>query len=179
MSKNKHINFVELALKTIVVHTITYFFVGVPLFFIFNYSEGFIAPELVCWMRPTDDPLVMAGLLFQPIRGLIFALAFFPVREILFGKKRGWLIMWWLLVALGILATFGPAPGSIEGMVYTILPLSMTTYLEVMLQSFALSSILYLWVNNPHKRWLAWIMSVPFVLVMLATVMGLVSNGLS
>jgi hypothetical protein len=179
MSKNKQIGFVALALKTIVVHTITYFFVGVPLFFIFNYSEGFIAPELACWMRPTDDPLVMAGLLFQPIRGLIFALAFFPVREILFGKKRGWLIMWWLLVALGILSTFGPAPGSIEGMVYTILPLSIMTYLEVMLQSFALSSILYLWVNNPNKRWLTWIMSTPFVLVMLATVMGLLSNGLS
>ena len=179
MSKNIQIGFVGLALKTIVVHTITYFFVGVPLFFIFNYSEGFMAPELACWMRPTDDPLVRAGLLFQPIRGLIFALAFFPIREILFGKKNGWLIMWWLLVALGILSTFGPAPGSIEGMVYTILPLSISTYLEVTLQSLALSVILFLWINNPSKKWLTWVLSILFVLIVLATVMGLFSSNIS
>ena len=179
MSKNIQISFVGLVLKTIVVHTITYFFVGVPLFFIFNYSEGFTVPELACWMRPTDDPLVRAGLLFQPIRGLIFALAFFPIREILFGKKNGWLIMWWLLVSLGILSTFGPAPGSIEGMVYTILPLSITTYLEVTLQSFALSGILFLWVNNSNKRWLTWVLSVLFVLLLIATIMGLFSSNIA
>jgi hypothetical protein len=179
MWKNNQLGIIELVLKTIVVHTTTYFFVGVPLFFIFNYSEGFIAPELACWMRPTDDPLVRAGLLFQPIRGLIFALAFFPIREILFGKKNGWLIMWWLLSALGILSTFGPAPGSIEGIVYTILPLSISTYLEVTLQSFALSGILFLWINNSNKRWLTWIMSTIFVLLLLATVMGIFSSNIT
>ena len=178
MSKNIQIGFVALALKTIVVHTVTYFVVGLPLFLIFNYSEGFMAPELVCWMRPTDDPLVRAGLLFQPIRGLIFALAFFPIREILFGKKNGWLIMWWLLVGLGILSTFGPAPGSIEGMVYTILPLSISTYLEVTLQSLALSGILFFWVNNPDKRWLSWVLGILFVLLLLLTMMGLFTSNL-
>ena len=179
MSKNNQLGIIELALKTIVVHTTSYFFVGVPLFFIFHYSEGFLAPELACWMRPTDDPLVKAGLLFQPIRGLIFALAFFPIREILFGKKNGWLIMWWLLGALGILSTFGPAPGSIEGMVYTILPLSISTYLEVTLQSFALSGIMFLWINNSNKRWLTWVMSTLFVLLLLATVMGIFSSNIT
>jgi len=178
MSKNIEIGFVGLALKTIVVHTVTYFLVGVPLFLIFNYSEGFMAPELACWMRPTDDPLVRAGLLFQPIRGLIFALAFFPIREILFGKKNGWLILWWLLVALGILSTFGPAPGSIEAMVYTILPLSISTYLEVTLQSLALSGILYFWVNHPEKKWLTWVLGILFVLLLLATTMGLFTGNI-
>ena len=84
-------------------------------------------------MRPTTDPMVMAGPLFQPIRGLVFALVFYPLREILFTKKNGWLIMWWILVALGILSTFGPAPGSIEGMIYTVIPLrsQLTGWLEV------------------------------------------------
>jgi hypothetical protein len=179
MATNNQLGIVELALKTIVVHTVTYFFIGVPLFFLFNYSEGFTAPELACWMRPTDDPLVRAGLLFQPIRGLVFALAFFPIREILFGKKNGWLIMWWLLIALGILSTFGPSPGSIEGLVYTILPLSISTYLEVTLQSFSLSVILFLWINNSNKKWLTWILSILFVLISLATVMGLFSSNIS
>ena len=107
-------SFAGLALKAIVAHTLTYVFVGIPVFLIFNYTESFRAPEMACWMRPTNDPVIMAGPLVQPIRGFIFALAFFPIREILFGKKNGWLITWWLLVALGILSTFGPAPGSIE-----------------------------------------------------------------
>jgi hypothetical protein len=179
MLKEKQLGIVELALKTIVVHTTTYFVIGVPLFLLFNYSEGFTAPELACWMRPTNDPLVSAGLLFQPIRGLIFALAFFPIREKLFGTKNGWLIIWWLLVALGILSTFGPAPGSVEGMVYTILPLSISTYLEVVLQSLSLSGILFLWVNNSNKRWLTWVLSVFFVLILLAVVFGLFTNNIA
>lgn len=179
MSHRKPPGFVELALKTIMVHTTTYLFVGAPMFFIFNYSDSFRAPELACWMRPTTDPLVMAGLLFQPIRGLIFALAFFPVREVLFCKKNGGLIIWWLLVALGILSTFGPAPGSIEGMVYTILPISITTYLEVVLQSFSLSSLLFYWINHPNKRWLNWVMGVVFALVMFLTILGLISRNIS
>ena len=32
---------------------------------------------------------VMAGPLFQPIRGVIFALAFYPLRSVLFAEKRG------------------------------------------------------------------------------------------
>jgi len=31
--------------------------------------------------------------------------------------------MWLTLVVLGILGTFGPAPGSLEGMFFTIFPL--------------------------------------------------------
>ena len=179
MSKYNRLGIVELSLKTIVVHTTTYFVIGVPLFLLFNYSEGFTAPELACWMRPTDDPLVRAGLLFQPIRGLIFALAFFPIREKLFGTKNGWLMMWWLLLALGVLSTFGPAPGSVEGMVYTILPLSVSTYLEVVLQSLSLSEILFLWVYSSNKRWLTWVLSVFFVLILLAVVFGLFTNKIS
>ncbi|MBI5029770.1 MAG: hypothetical protein HZB51_04530 [Chloroflexi bacterium] len=168
--------FVGLALKAIVAHTITYVFVGIPVFLIFNYTESFRSPEMACWMRPTNDPVIMAGPLVQPIRGFIFALAFFPIREILFGKKNGWLITWWLLVALGILSTFGPAPGSIEGMVYTILPVSMATYLEIVLQSFSFSILLFYWITNPDKKWLGWLMGVVFAILMLLIVIGLVTT---
>jgi hypothetical protein len=175
MSHRNQPGFVELGLKTVIVHTITYMLVGATAFFVFDYAEAFAAPELACWMRQTDDPLVMAGPLFQPIRGLIFALAFFPLRETLFAKKNGWLITWWLLIALGILSTFGPAPGSVEGMIYTILPLSITTYPEVVVQAFLLSAVLYYWINNPHKRWLNWVLGLVFVILMLLTILGLIT----
>jgi hypothetical protein len=161
--------------RTIVVHTITYFLTGFLAFTLLGYAEAFAAPWMECWMRQTDDPLVMAALLFQPIRGLIFALAFYPLREILFRRKHGWLIMWWLLVALGILSTFGPAPGSVEGMLFTVIPIpqQLMGWLEVVPQALLLSVILFYWVNHSEKRWLNWLMGVIFVVLLSFPVLGL------
>lgn len=167
--------FLALAAKTIVAHSVTYFFMGILASTFLNYAERFARPEMACWMRQLDDPLIMAGPLFQPIRGLIFALAFFPLREILFGKKNGWLIMGVTLVALGILSTFGPPPGSIEGMIYTRIPIldQLTGWLEVVPQALLFSVILFYWVNHPEKKWLNWVMGVFFFLVNLMLVAGL------
>ena len=147
-------------------------------FLFLNYSESFAVPAMACWLRQTNDPMVAAGPLIQPIRGIIFGLAFFPKREVLFGKKYGWLITWWLLIALGILSTFGPAPGSVEGLLYTILPVSYKTYLEIGLQSFLLSGLLYFWVNNPEKKWLTWVLGILFGLTIFLSVMGLITSGM-
>ena len=166
--------FLSLAARTIVVHTITYFLMGLLASTLLGYEESFARPWMACWMRQTNDPMVMAGPLFAPLRGVIFALAFYPLRETLFGRKNGWLIMWWLLVALGILSTFGPAPGSIEGMVYTIIPISqqLTGWLEVIPQALLLSVILFYWVNHP-KRWLNWLLGAIFVVMLVLPALGL------
>jgi hypothetical protein len=153
--------------KTIVVHTVTYFVVGVLAYTLGNYERAFSEPPLSYFMRPTSDPVVRAGVLFQPIRGVIFALAFYPLRSVLFAK-RGWLVLWWLLLALGVFSTFGPAPGSVEGMVYTVIPpVSQVMGLgEVVCQSLALSAILCYWVTYPGKRWLTWTLGIAFLIVM-------------
>jgi hypothetical protein len=177
--EKERLGILPLTLKTIVVHTITYFLVGIIAFNLFDYAEGFTIPELACWMRPTNEPIVTAGVLFQPIRGIIFALVFFPLQEILFNRKYGWLITFWLLFGLGILNTFGPAPGSIEGMVYTILPLSITTYLETTVQSFLLAGLLYYWINHPEKKWLSWVFGIIFGVVILLPIMGLLFGNIS
>lgn len=172
---NNQPGFLALAAKTIVAHSVTYFFMGILASTFLNYAERFARPEMACWMRQLDDPLIMAGPLLQPIRGLIFALAFYPLREILFGRKSGWLMMWWLLVALGILSTFGPPPGSIEGMIYTRIPIldQLVGWLEVVPQALLLSGILFYWVNHPEKKWLNWVMGVFFFVVNLMLVAGL------
>jgi hypothetical protein len=177
MSNNQP-SFMTLAVKTIVVHTVTYFFMGFLASTFLNYAERFARPEMACWMRQLDDPLIMAGPLLQPIRGLIFALAFFPLREILFGKKNGWLIMWWILVALGILSTFGPAPASVEGMLYTVIPISdqLAGWLEVVPQALLLSVTLFYWVNHAQKKWLNWVMGVVFFLVLVMSIAGLLTR---
>ena len=172
---NPQPRFWGLAARTIVAHTITYVFMGVLAATFLDYKAAFARPELACWMRQLDDRWVMAGPLFQPIRGLIFALVLYPLRESLFGKKNGWLLMWWMLVALGILSTFGPAPGSVEGMLYTRLPVlgQMRGWLEIVPQALLFSALLCYWVNRPEKKWLNWTLGVVFVLLMAMLVTGL------
>jgi len=140
-----------------------------------NYEEEYALPWMVCWIRQFGDPIITAGPLFQPVRGLVFALALYPLREVLFGEKNGWLVMWWLLVALGILSTFGPATGSIEGMIYTVIPIAsqLRGWLEVVPQALLFSAGLYYWVNHPEKRWLDWVMGIVFVIAVLLPVLGL------
>jgi len=176
MDVDNPISFPGLASRTIVAHTISYGLVGSLAFTFLNYPEEFARPELACWMRQTSDPVVMAGLLFQPIRGLVFALVFYPLRELLFTGKHGWLLMWWTLVGLGILSTFGPAPGSIEGMVFTTIPIrsQLTGWLEIVPQALLFSGILCYWVGHPKKRWLNWTLSSVLVLFLFLVVLGLV-----
>ena len=179
--KDNQITLIGLTLKAIAAHTITYFLIGFLAFTIFDYASQFAQTEVQTWMRQTDDPVVALGPALQPIRGIIFALAFYPLREVLFKRKNGWLITWWLLIALGILSTFGPTPGSVEGMIY-LAPSSSRFFsgglLEILTQSFLFSALLYYWVNHPDKRWLNWLLGTLFVLVVFMSLMGyLVASG--
>jgi hypothetical protein len=172
---NNQPTFWGVTLRTIIVHTVTYFLIGLLALFFFDYSTQYAETSLRLLMRPTTHPLVIAGPLFQPIRGFLFGIAFYLLSEVLFGKKNGWLIMWVVLVIIGILSPFGPAPGSVEGLIFTVLPLSshLMGQLEVYLQSLLLSIVLYYWVNHPEKKWLNWVLGVAFFLAMLFPTLGL------
>ena len=76
--------------------------------------------------------------------------------------------MGWLLIGLGILGTFAAAPGSMEGLIYTTTPVWMQFrgWIEIMSQALLLSALLCYWVNNPGKKWLTWLLSIGFCLLM-------------
>ena len=173
--EERRLSLSTLTLKTVIVHTITYFVAGFLAYTLGGYEETFSQPPLSYLMRPTSDPWVMAGPLFQPVRGVIFALAFYPLRTVLFARRRGWLILWWLLLALGVLSTFGPAPGSVEGLIYTIIPplAQILGLWEVLLQSFLFSVILFYWVNHPGKPWLDRTLGIVFSILMILPLLGL------
>ena len=118
----KQATFTSITLKTIIVHTVTYFIVGLIAFTFLDYSAKYADPIVSNLMRQTDHPLVAAGPLFQVLRGFLFGIVIYVLREIIFPQKRGWLSLWLVLVIVGILSPFGAAPGSIEGMLYTVLP---------------------------------------------------------
>ena len=174
--QDKQITLYGLTLKSIVAHTLTYFLVGLTASIVFNYAADFAQPEMRTFMRQLGDPVIALGPAFQPIRGILFALAFFPLREILFKRKDGWLVTWWLLVALGILSTFGPVSGSVEGAIYTTLPIIGQFFsggmIEILTQSFLFSALLYYWVNHPENHWLNWLLGILLVMVFLMSLLG-------
>ncbi len=165
--------------KTLVTHTVTYFIMGLLASLLLDYARFFAESSLSLIMRPTSDPWVMAGPLFQPVRGLLFGIVFYLLREPFFERKNGWLVMWLVLVVVGIIGVFGPAPGSVEGMIYTVFPLSvhLRSLPELLLQSLFLSLLLFYWINHPEKRWLNWVMGIAFALVMALPLLGLLAGA--
>jgi hypothetical protein len=176
---DKHPRFSRLAVAAIVVHTVTYFVAGILAYLLLDYGELYARPDMAGLMRQTTDPLVMAGPLFQPLRGFVFALAVYPLRDIVFARPRGWLVLWGLFVALGIVSTFGPAPGSIEGLIYTIIsvPHQLLGLVEVVIQALLLAFGLVYWLNHPEKRWLPWLMYVAFAIVILLPLVGFLAGS--
>ncbi len=174
----RDIPFSEIAVGAIVIHTVTYFATGVLAFLLLDYAELYAQPDLAGTMRPTTDRLVMAGPLFQPLRGLVFAVVLYPLRTVVFRRPRGWLVLWGLLVGLGIVSTFGPSPGSIEGLIYTVIsvPHQLLGLIEVVLQALLLAVGLAYWVGHPAKRWLRRVMYVVFALVLLLPLAGLLAG---
>lgn len=170
------VRFPGLAARTMVCHTITYFVMGILAAHFLNYAALMARPDSA--MRPFTSPWVMAGPLFQPIRGMVFALVFYPLRSCLFGRKHGWLLMGWMLIALGILSTFGPASGSIEGMIYTPTPIlqQLRGWWEVVSQALLLSALLCYWVNHSEKKWLNWLLGTVFFIMMALPVLGLLTR---
>lgn len=168
----------EIVVKTVVTHTVTYFAAGVAALVLFDYKSLIADSALGLSMRPLSHPIVMAGPLLQPVRGLLFGLVFYMLREPFFGRKNGWFTMWIVLVALGILGTFGAPAGSLEGVIYTVMPLSVHLILlpEVLVQSLLLAWILFYWVHHRQDKWLNRAMGAAFVVVLLLPAAGLVAR---
>jgi hypothetical protein len=168
----------SITLKTILVHTVTYFVIGLFSYTLFDYSAKYADPALNNLMRQTSHPLVAAGPLFQVVRGLLFGLVFYALRDVVFARKKGWLTLWLMLLVVGVFSPFGPAPSSIEGMFYTTLPMwfHFIGLPEVIIQSLLLAFCTYYWVNHPEKKWLGWIFGILFAMALLMAVMGMLAG---
>ena len=150
-------------------HVVTYTIFGILAYTLFEYATAFQSGNLASFMKPTGSKWVTLGPSFQLVRGLIFALALYPFRRVFLEEPRGWLKLWGLLLGLGILSTYGPAPGSVEGIVYTKLPpLGQILGLrEVVAQSLAFCLLLVAWYRRPHRAWgiVMYALTVVFVLM--------------
>ncbi len=161
-------------LKTAVVHTVTYFVTGLLSFTLLDYTRRFSDPIVAGFMRQSNDPWVASGPAFQVLRGVLLGAVFYPLREIVFARKDGWLVLWAVLVVVGILAPFGAAPSSMEGVIYTILPLGfhLMGLPEVLIQALLLAFGSHYWINHAGKKWLGWTLGTAFALVLLMSALG-------
>ena len=94
---------------------------------------------------------VFWGPFIQPIRGLIIGLVLIPFRGFLADEKYGWLYLWLIFVGIGIVSTPAAAPCSIEGIVYTKLPLWYHFFglPEILVQTLVFSVFVYLYMRHP------------------------------
>lgn len=167
--------FVPLALKTVICHTLTYFVMGALAFHFLHYAELFNKPG--SGLRSTSSLWILFGPALQVLRGILFASVFYPFRETLFGRKNGWLLMAWILIGVGILGTFAGPPGSLEGFIYTTMPIHLQVrgYLEIVPQALLLSVLLFYWVRHPEKKWLNWVLGGAYVICIALPVVGLLA----
>lgn len=155
-------------------HIITYFLAGICAYQFLNYKELFETQPFSAFMRPVDSPIVAAGPILQIIRGFIFSIALWSFREIFLNTKYGWLKLWGLLLGLSILSTTAAATGSVEGFIYTTIPVEKQVmgYLEVMPQTLLFSLIVYYWYKQSNKAW--HILSIVLVsIIFLMSIMGI------
>jgi hypothetical protein len=170
-------SFSSIVTKATLVHTVTYFIIGFLSFMFLDYTAKYADPIVANFMRQTDHPLVAAGPAFQILRGFLFGIVFYALREIIFPQKRGWLTLWLVLLIVGILSPFGPSPSSIEGVLYTVMPtwFHIAGFPEVFIQSGLLAFLTHYWVNHPENKWLKWVFGVIFVVVILMSLLGALS----
>jgi hypothetical protein len=174
----KEFSFSSITVKTTLIHTVTYFVIGLVSFLFLDYSARYADPTIAVALRQTNHPLVSAGPLFQVLRGILFGIAFYALRDLIFLKRHGWLILWLLLLIVGIFSPFSSAPGSIEGIVYSTLPMwfHLMSLPELIIQSFLLAFLTHYWANHSENRWLNISVGILFTMIVLLAGLGVLSS---
>lgn len=172
---NPQPSFWSILYRTVVSHNVTYLATGVVASILLGYATRMIRPDVAPIIRKITDPILMASPLFQPLRGMLLAIVFYLLRGVLFSNRKGWLIMWCMLVIIGILTPFSASWGGIEGMIFFNLPIwdHIVGWPEVFSQTLLLSVILTYWVNHPKSKHLHLVLLVGFILTMLLPIIAL------
>lgn len=141
------------AARVATIHTATYFMFGLLMSMLLGYERLFQLEVIRDYMRPFDSSWVLAGPFLQPVRGLLFALALWPLRRFLLDARRGWLILWGIFIVFGILSTPAAAPCSLEGVIYSKLPLwyHFIGLPEVVLQTLVFSLLMLAWERRMER----------------------------
>lgn len=143
-------NNLKFILKITGIHVLTYILCGIIFSMIFSYHSLFTMDGVNGFMKDVGGLSTLLGPLVQVIRGILFGVVLLLFKDSFMGKKYGWLKLWIILSIIGIINTPGPAPFSIEGIVYTKLPLEfhLKGAPEILIQTLLFSYLL----AKPSKK---------------------------
>lgn len=172
----KPLTFGTFVWRVVASHVITYFVFGLIASTLFDYRTLYAQTDLRHIMRGTDTAWVAAGPSLQFIRAAVFAIVLWPIADRIFESMRGVLILYGLMVGLAVLGTAGPSPGSLEGVIYTTLPLNihLIGLPEVIVQTGAFSFLLVIWHRKP-ARWMNVVAILGIVLIVLMSTAGVLA----
>lgn len=135
---------IKFIIKSTLAHVITYMICGLIFMTIFNYQDNI---ENI-GMKSMDEISGQMVILGQIVRGVLFGNVIWWIKDSIIGKKLAWLKLWAILVILGIISVYAPAPCSIEGFIYLVpsnvpnpLAFELGSMGEVMLQPLLFSII--------------------------------------
>lgn len=102
--------------KVTIAHIVTYFICGVLAMNLFQYNEQMNNVGL----KSVEEINGLAVIFGQLIRGVLFGIVIWWIKDSIIGKKLAWLKLWAILVIIGIISIYEPASASIEGFIYLI-----------------------------------------------------------
>lgn len=139
----------EFIFKVTVAHFVTYLVCGMLFSTLFNYETLFELGNAKYFMKDFHGSSSLIGPFVQIIRGLLLGFILLILKDNVLSGKRAWLHLWIIFAGLGIICTPGPAPFSIEGVVYSQLPLEfhLKAAPEILVQTLLFS----LWVTGDFK----------------------------
>ena len=105
---------IKFVAKATIAHIVTYMICGLIAMALFNYFEHI---ETI-GMKSADEINMGFLLLGQLVRGVLFGIVIWWIKDSIIGKKLAWLKLWAILVVVGIISVYTPAPCSIEGLIY-------------------------------------------------------------
>ncbi len=116
-------NNVKFISKVTIAHFVTYLICGLIFSTLFNYDELFQLGNVKYFMRDAYGISSLIGPIFQILRGAMFGAILLLIKDSFMNKPWAWLKLWIIIAGLGIICTPGPTPASIEGIIYSQLPL--------------------------------------------------------
>ena len=139
----------KFVIKVTVAHFVSYLICGLIFANVFNYKELFELDNVKYFMRDAYGNSSLIGPFVQILRGAIIGCILLILKDNVLQKKHSWLFLWIIFAGLGIICTPAAAPVSIEGIVYSQLPLEfhLKTAPELIIQTLLFS----LWVTGDFK----------------------------
>jgi hypothetical protein len=145
--------FVYFTIRFILVHVISYIFIGVIFMNFQNYASAFITMEQFSNFRSLDSTIVQLAPVFQIFRGAFFAFILYPFYNMIIKSDYAWVKLFFLIWGFSLIGSVAPIPGSIEGMIYT--KMSLAEHLiglpEVTVQIFVFSWFFVKWENRTER----------------------------